>query len=266
MAIKKILLTGDDGFNSIGTRILIHFLKDKYDLTVAGTKSQQSAVGGKISYKEGFKWEESEVDGVKAYVADGTPADSMELVVTLLHEKYDLILSGINFGANVGTLHSSGTLGAVFRGLGVALAPKGIALSWELHQSHWLSKHDGNENIDKFLEYPGIVAGKVVEMCIEKDLWGAQMLNINFPGKQSNKVKFVRNVSDMTKIYDYSSYLPDRSTGSFDYRGDRIEDKAMGNDFDGKALSEGYTTIMPLNPGLLDDEIYKKFKDLNFEV
>ena len=46
MAKKRILLTGDDGYQSLGTRLVAHVLRENYDLTIAGTVSQQSAVGG----------------------------------------------------------------------------------------------------------------------------------------------------------------------------------------------------------------------------
>jgi 5'/3'-nucleotidase SurE len=45
----RILLTGDDGYNSIGTRLLVHALKNEHTLQIAATKSQQSGVGGQLS-------------------------------------------------------------------------------------------------------------------------------------------------------------------------------------------------------------------------
>ena len=53
MNIKRILLTGDDGYNSLGTRLLIYFLKDRYELAIAGTKHQQSGVGGHVNVLKG---------------------------------------------------------------------------------------------------------------------------------------------------------------------------------------------------------------------
>jgi len=73
MKIKRILLTGDDGYNSIGIRLLAHFLKEKYELVIAATKVQQSGVGGMLNIKHGGHWEETEVEGVKVIYVSGTP-------------------------------------------------------------------------------------------------------------------------------------------------------------------------------------------------
>lgn len=48
MAIKTILLTGDDGYNAVGIKILIDILGNDYQLKIAGTKSQQSGVAEKV--------------------------------------------------------------------------------------------------------------------------------------------------------------------------------------------------------------------------
>lgn len=58
-----ILLTGDDGFSSIATRLLVHFLKDDYQLFIGGTSTQQSAMGGRLTLKGG-PWVERVLDGV----------------------------------------------------------------------------------------------------------------------------------------------------------------------------------------------------------
>lgn len=97
MAKKRILLTGDDGYQSLGTRLVAHVLRENYDLTIAGTVSQQSAVGGKISLADGFNWEKTTVDGIKAYWVDGTPTDAMELMGAADEEPFDLTISGMNW-------------------------------------------------------------------------------------------------------------------------------------------------------------------------
>lgn len=47
---KKILLTGDDGYDSLGTRLLVRGLRDEFDLKIAGTKDQMSGVGGENEF------------------------------------------------------------------------------------------------------------------------------------------------------------------------------------------------------------------------
>jgi len=59
--VKTILLTGDDGYNAVGIKILIDILRKDYQLKVTGTKSQQSGVGGKLNIKKDLKWGQTKV-------------------------------------------------------------------------------------------------------------------------------------------------------------------------------------------------------------
>lgn len=150
MKIRNILLTGDDGYNSIGTRVLTHFLKNKYRLHIAATKLQQSGVGGKISLNHPVHWDEMEIDGIKGLYVDGTPSDAVELAREYFKVKFDLVISGINLGVNIGgTYTSSGTVSSAYRAILLHVAKKSIALSLHVEDSnHYLRHHDGKENIN----------------------------------------------------------------------------------------------------------------------
>src|SRR4030043_988938 len=132
MRTNRILLTGDDGYNSLGTRVLIHHLKDKYDISVVGTKVQQSGVGGKLTLDRSFKWGLKKVDGIEAIWVDGTPVDAIEFAQGYFKKPFDLVISGINWGENVTpALISSGTFSAAVRALGVKIAGRAIAMSYQ---------------------------------------------------------------------------------------------------------------------------------------
>jgi 5'-nucleotidase len=111
MGKKRILLTGDDGYKSIGIRLLISLLRDDFDLKIAGPKVQQSGAGGKINLSGG-KWERVEVDGIEGVSVTGSPSDAVEVARTIYGNSFDLVISGLNYGANVGTGFASGTVGA----------------------------------------------------------------------------------------------------------------------------------------------------------
>lgn len=129
---KRLIITGDDGYNSPGIRALARLLKDEWEVTIAATRNQQTAVGGAMSLNSGFAWERTEFEGVETYIVDGTPVDAVELATSYLEEPYDLLLSGINLGSNIGPgVFTSGTVSAALRGMGTSLAPKAIAFSWE---------------------------------------------------------------------------------------------------------------------------------------
>jgi len=129
---KRILLTGDDGYNSLGTRLLIHYLKETYELAIAATRDQQSGVGGHGSFDTRGTWEEVNVDGVPGFWVSGYPVDAVECAQGYFKKKFDIVISGINWGANVsGSVVTSGTIAAALRALFVQLTPQGIAISWQ---------------------------------------------------------------------------------------------------------------------------------------
>src|SRR3989338_10762721 len=129
MTIRQVLLTGDDGYNSIGIRLVANLLKSKYKLVIAGTKSQQSGVGGKLSVFSGGKWGVTDMDGIPALSVSGTPADAIECARAYFQTKFDLVISGINLGLNVSDPFTSGTMAAAWRSLKLNLTDKAIALS-----------------------------------------------------------------------------------------------------------------------------------------
>jgi 5'/3'-nucleotidase SurE len=206
MAIKRILLTGDDGYNSKGTRILVAMLKDKYDLQIIGTKDQHSGIGGKITTdKKVMKWGENVVDGVKAVWVDGTPVDAMEFATGYVNQPFDLLISGINWGQNIGLTPytTSGTFTAAVRGLGVKLAPKAIVFGLEVDADDWFKKHESDESIEYLLEYPGEQILKMVNLCVSNNFFNTNLVNITFPAKETTKYQITQLSKDLTKQYFY---------------------------------------------------------------
>jgi len=246
----KILLTGDDGFNSIGIRMLIQILKKDHDLVIAGTKVQQSGVGGKITLgaKE-IAWDEATVDGIKAVYVEGTPTDAMEFSQAyFLGEKFDLVISGINMGVNIGpSLFSSGTFGALYHAMGLGLADKGIAMSWNLPPEFWLKKHDHKaETLKDYEGFPIQNAEEALMETLHQNLWGKRIVNINLPNRASKGMKQTHQSEDLLKIWSYPVEI-DKENRIYKYQNKLYADK-MENDLatDVGAVHEGYTSITPM--------------------
>lgn len=242
--LKRILLTGDDGYNSLGTRLLIRALKDTYDLQIAATKHQQSGAGGRLSLATGCSWGEDEVDGIPALWVDGSPADTMECAQSYFSQPFDLIISGVNLGANVSTsVISSGTYGAAVRGLGAQVAPRAVAISWDA-PSFWNKQHSKDDTISEYFEYPGDILAPLIARCVADDFWGVSLLNINLPAKPSRKVRFTKILKDITQYYAYPIEI-DYKNHTFNY--DRVDYNIKGTNprYDVVALSQGYISITP---------------------
>ncbi len=261
MQVQSILLTGDDGYNSIGIRTLIHHLKKKYRLSIAATKWQQSGVGGKISLNHPVHWEEIEVDGVRGVYVDGTPSDAVECALGYYKSKFDLVISGINFGVNIGgSFVSSGTIAAALRALLVRLTNKALALSLNLQKkSHILRAHNGVDNINKYLLYPGKAAYELIEETIKNNFWSSSFININFPAKEATKAIFTKPLSSITDFYNYPlKFNYKNKTFSYPFG---IKPGKAAIEYDGNAVLNGYISVTPCKPDFLHNEAYEKVKN-----
>ncbi|MFH2118739.1 MAG: 5'/3'-nucleotidase SurE [Candidatus Paceibacterota bacterium] len=244
MKPKRILLTGDDGYNSIGIRLLIAALKDKHELYIAATKHQQSGIGGKLSLSTGGNWDETEVDGVPGIWVEGSPADAVECAQIYYKEPFDLILAGINLGINVGaSIVSSGTYGGLMRGMGRQLAPKGIVLSWNVSGEFVLKKHDENESLEPYQAYFGKILIPLFDKIFAEKMWGVDILNINFPAEPTNKVRFTKMDKNINKIF--TGIDLDYETKRFSYESSRFNIQEDNLRYDVGAINQGYISITP---------------------
>lgn len=126
----KILITNDDGFDSLGIRLLAQWAQKLGEVTVIAPKTEQSGTSHGIDFINPAEIKKVDIiDGITVYSMDSTPADCVRFGVYGLKEKYDLVLSGINRGVNVGEdIVYSGTVGAIFEAAKCGI-PAAIAFS-----------------------------------------------------------------------------------------------------------------------------------------
>jgi 5'-nucleotidase len=110
----QILVTNDDSIYSLGIKILANEAKKYGDVFVVAPKSEQSAKSHAINVRSGFLIEAC--DGlldVPSFTCDSTPADAVRSAKFGLQMPFDLVLSGVNSGFNVGEdILYSGTVSA----------------------------------------------------------------------------------------------------------------------------------------------------------
>ena len=125
----RILITNDDGIQAPQLIPLVKWAKKLGDVTVAAPKVEQSGKSHGIELRKAFEAKPVDlVPGVTAYSVDSTPADCIRYMMLGRKEKFDLVISGINRGLNMGQdMMYSGTLAAVYEA--VAYGMKAIALS-----------------------------------------------------------------------------------------------------------------------------------------
>ena len=116
----RILVTNDDGIFAPGLWALVKELKNIAQVVVVAPDREQSAAGTAVTLRQPLRAQRVTplVPGVETYAVEGTPADSVILALgKLVEDKIDLVISGINQGANLGDdVLISGTVGAALQG------------------------------------------------------------------------------------------------------------------------------------------------------
>ncbi|MFB2736438.1 5'/3'-nucleotidase SurE [Umezakia ovalisporum] len=119
----KLLISNDDGISALGIRTLADYLAEAgHDVTVVCPDRERSATGHGLTIHQPIRAEVIESvfhPAVNAWACDGTPSDCVKLALwALLESPPDLVLSGINQGANLGTeILYSGTVSAAMEGV-----------------------------------------------------------------------------------------------------------------------------------------------------
>ena len=109
--MKHILLTNDDGIHAEGLRVLAAAFTGFADVSIVAPSSEQSGKAQSLTLRQPIVCHPA---GEREWAVDGTPADCVIVALhKLLTEKVDLVISGINHGANLGeNAYYSGTVGA----------------------------------------------------------------------------------------------------------------------------------------------------------
>ncbi len=241
----KILITNDDGIENIGIRLLAEWAKKLGEVTVVAPKVEQSAKSHAIDFTRPIEIKKVPLmEGVTAYSMDSTPADCVRFGVLGLKEKFDLVLSGINKGVNLGAdIVYSGTVGAVFEA--ARLGIKAIAFSSFPSDQIMASKH-----FDEVYEY------------IRKNnlLQENGIYNVNIP----EEVKGIRMTYQGTQYFSDAFELMEGSEEMYVQIGAPVPDEYPDDmDRDTVAILHGYITVTPLLATRTNMEVFHKFKTID---
>lgn len=146
----RILITNDDGVSSYGLKVLAKFAKKFGDVFCVAPIKEQSGKSQSIIIRDPYSIVEYEdiLPGVKTYGIDSTPADCVRVANYYLKEDFDLVLSGINNGYNLGEdILYSGTIGAASEA--VLCGKKAIAFS--VHRDSFKDIDEQMEQVIKFI-------------------------------------------------------------------------------------------------------------------
>jgi len=161
----KILISNDDGYMAEGIIALAEALADLGDITVVAPDRNRSGASNSLTLENPLRLNRLE-NGV--YRVEGTPTDCVHLAITgLLDEEPDMVVSGINAGANLGDdVLYSGTVAAAMEGRFLGLPAVAISL---------------NGHTATHYETAAWVAKKIVSQLQLSSLPADTILNVNVP-------------------------------------------------------------------------------------
>ena len=234
----RILITNDD---SISAQALIPFAKwcqRLGEVTVVVPKSEQSAKSHGIEIHEAFEVKKLEVDGIEVYTVDSTPADCVRYAVLGMELKFDLILSGINRGLNIGTdMLYSGTVSAAREA--AILGIPAIALSTP--PEYYL---DSVNHLDEVFSY--IDERKLLDIH--------STYNINIP-ENPKGIRITRQGGSY-----YSDSFDDLGDCMYKAHGKCVYEARNNLSLDTEATMNGYISVMPITIDMTAEEIYNRLR------
>jgi 5'-nucleotidase len=251
----RILLTNDDGVNAGGLKVLERIARRfSDDVWVVAPSEEQSGAGHSLTLTRPVRLRKL---GERRFCVTGTPTDAVMMAIAYLmkDERPDLILSGVNRGANLGEdVTYSGTVSAAMEG---ALA--GIP-SIALSQSY------AREGMGDTVPFAAAEAWaeQVLQPLLAAPMEPRTLLNINFPALPPSDVKGVRLVRQ--GLRDYGRLRIDRRTDprGYDYfwfgLGPMVE--TPGHMTDLEAIADGYVSVTPLHLDLTHEPSMARLRGL----
>jgi len=237
-----ILLTNDDGVNSIGLWAAYDALKPIADVTVVAPATQQSAVGRSISIFEPLRATQVTVNGEKAWAVAGKPTDAVIIGLYSLNLKPAMVVSGINIGENLSTesIMTSGTVGAALEASNQGT--KAIAFSLQVEDQG--DKFDDPRYHAQSFDAAKRVVRDIVERIILHGFCpDTDVININIPSRITGGYEVTRLARKLFHT-GVEKRLDPRGRPYFWINGPLVEDAEEGTDV--HAIRKGNISITPI--------------------
>ncbi|OCC25340.1 5'/3'-nucleotidase SurE [Croceicoccus estronivorus] len=251
----RILLTNDDGIHASGFSVLEGIARQfSDDIWVCAPAEEQSGAGHSLSLSRPVRLRRH---GERRYSVSGTPTDSVMLALhQVMDSPPDLILSGVNRGANLGDdVTYSGTVSAAIEGTLAGI--RSIALSQ-------VYAREGMADAVPFAAAEAWGA-KVLAPLLDTPFADRTLVNVNFPAVPPEEVKGIRVVRQGFHDYARGSVVEGKDPRGYPYYWFGLHgiEHTPGHATDLEAIADGYVSVTPLMLDLTHEsslaELSKKF-------
>jgi 5'-nucleotidase len=245
----EILLTNDDGIFAPGLAAIYKELAKLGSVMVVAPMDSRSGTGHSVTFFKPLLCNKVDINGQFAgYSVQGSPADCVKLACIQLHDgPIDLLVAGINNGANVGiNVYYSGTVAAAMEAAFLKIPAVAMSLARE-------------ENMD--FEKAAFYCAKILKKLMP--IKSGDVININIPLLSAGEPKGVKVVPQSTGgLHEYYIAQKDEQSQTlFQLAGGTHRSEISSTDT--TALAEGFITITPL---VADMTSHSKMADLQSQV
>jgi 5'-nucleotidase len=234
----RVLLTNDDGITATGLNVMRRALLElpDVDLEVIAPDSNRSATGRAVTLRDPIWVEEIEFgDGTTGFATDGTPVDCVRFAsLGLIDSPPELIVSGINHGANLGDdITYSGTVAAALEGIMLGIPALAVSLA-------------GGRDFEPLAKF----VARMVDELDDVPMPEGTLLNVNGPG---DEIRGACGCRLGKRVYNDAMELTEEAAGRRRYRLYGKEpgyEHEEGTDF--AAIAEGLIAVTPVHFDLTD--------------
>ena len=247
----RLLLTNDDGILSPGLLALRSRLSEVADVEVVAPDAQRSGSSHAVTLGSALHAEEVTLKGERIGVSvDGTPVDCVKYALTEhLRERPDLVVSGINLGANLGVaVFYSGTVAAAVEASFFGIPA--VAFSTDMNDAE----------VD-CLPLAEIASGILTRLRRMAEDGQRMVLNVNFPALPPKAFRGLKITRQGLAAFRDRFERREGKTGLW-MAGEPGKEGDDSLDIDVNAVRAGYISVTPLKLDLTDDRLLEKFKGL----
>lgn len=245
-----ILVTNDDGITAKGIKCLVETMLKFGDVVVVAPDSPQSGMGHAITVNRPLRMRKSnEISSVEAYATTGTPVDCVKLgIYEVLKQKPDLLVSGINHGANFSTnVLYSGTMSAAVEGAMENIPSIGFSLC--------------DFSADADFSGAQTIVEKVTTMVLQNEFPHHVCLNVNVPNIPANEIKGIEFCKQAAAYWDDRfEERKDPFGHSYYWLTGKFQEIEVAKDTDLHFINEGYATIVPTHFDMTAHQVIDQLK------
>ncbi|NPU86021.1 MAG: 5'/3'-nucleotidase SurE [Syntrophaceae bacterium] len=248
----RFLLTNDDGIYARGLEALRRELSRDAECLVVAPEVEQSAVGHAITLFRPLMVRKARKNGrVIGYAVAGTPADCVKIGIReLAGGAVDLVVSGINLGANVGiNVIYSGTVSAATEG--AIMGVPSVAVSLDTHR-------------EADFAFAARFARRICSFIVSHPFPKNLSLNVNIPALPEEKIRGVAVVKQgkARLIESFEKRVDPRDNAYYWLAGETQPAPTEEADSDISALKKGWITVTPIHSDLTRMDVLADLKNL----